>query len=98
MLFCDATATVCENNSALGLVQLTAPTSSNPNSTATLKLGSGPLGIHSYKAVYQANNLYSTSTSNTVSYTVQGHLRLFDHNRFHRRSSATTPSPAPSQV
>ena len=77
-------------------MQLTVPTTANPTSTATLKLGSGPLGNHSFKAVYLANNLYTSSTSNTVSYTVAGHLRLFDHHRFHRRSSATTPSPVRS--
>ena len=69
VLFCDAGAPVCENNSALALVQLTA---ANPNSTATLKVGSGDLGSHSYKAVYRANNLYDTSTSAPVSYTVTG--------------------------
>ena len=67
VLFCDASATVCENNSALGLVQLTSP-----GATATLKIGSGALGVHKYMAVYQANNNYSSSTSNTVSYTVVG--------------------------
>ena len=67
VLFCDATATFCENNSALGRVQLTAA-----NATAIVKIGSGPLGIHSYKAVYHANNIYASSISNTVSYTVQG--------------------------
>jgi Bacterial Ig-like domain (group 3)/FG-GAP-like repeat len=67
VLFCDATAPFCENNSALGRVQLTAA-----NGTAVVKIGSGPLGIHSYKAVYRANNSYASSVSNTVSYTVQG--------------------------
>ena len=67
VLFCDATAPHCENNSALGLVQLTATTA-----TAVVKIGSGPLGTHSYKAVYIANNLYSASVSKTVSYEVQG--------------------------
>src|SRR5450756_777302 len=64
VLFCDATAPVCENNSALGMAQLTYP-----NATATLRLGSGPLGVHSYKAVYRANKVYGASASNTVSYT-----------------------------
>ena len=74
VLFCDAPTptTVCENNSPLALVQVTAPTLANPTSIATLKLGSGPLGNHSFKAVYLANNLYTSSTSNTVSYTVAG--------------------------
>ena len=72
VLFCDASAPVCENNSALGLVQVTTPTLANPNSTATLKLGSGPLGSHTYKAVYRANTLYASSTSNTVTYKVTG--------------------------
>ena len=67
VLFCDATAPFCENNSALGRVQLTAT-----NATAVVKIGSGPLGIHYYKAVYRANNTYATSVSKTVSYTVQG--------------------------
>jgi hypothetical protein len=68
VLFCDATATYCENNSSLlGMVQLTSS-----SATAVVKIGSGPQGVHSYKAVYRANNTYSTSTSNTVSYTVQG--------------------------
>ena len=78
VLFCDASAAVngtlavCENNSALGLVQVTKPTLANPNSTATLKLGSGPLGNHSYMAVYLANNLFASSSSNFVSYIVTG--------------------------
>ncbi len=72
VLFCDASAPVCENNSALGLVQVTTPTAANPNSTATLKLGSGPLGSHTYQAVYRANKLYASSTSNTVTYKVAG--------------------------
>jgi hypothetical protein len=67
VLFCDASAAVCENNSALGLVQLTSS-----GATATLKVGSGALGVHKYMAVYRANNNYLSSTSNTVSYTVIG--------------------------
>lgn len=67
VLFCDASATYCENNSALGLAQLTSP-----NATAVLKIGSGPLGNHSFKAIYIANKLYAASTSNTVSYSVTG--------------------------
>src|SRR6516164_4370691 len=68
VLFCDASAPQCETNSPLlGIVQLTAA-----NATAVVKIGSGPQGIHSYKAVYRANNTYASSTSNTVSYTVQG--------------------------
>lgn len=67
VLFCDATATYCENNSTLlARVQVTTA------GMAVVKIGSGPLGIHSYKAVYRANNSYASSTSNTVSYTVQG--------------------------
>lgn len=67
VLFCDATATFCENNSALGIAQLTFP-----NATAVVKIGSGPIGVHSYKAVFRATNAYATSTSNTVSYSVTG--------------------------
>jgi len=67
VLFCDATAPFCENNSALGRVQLTSG-----NGTAVVKIGSGPLGTHSYKAVYRANNTYASSVSTPVSYTVQG--------------------------
>jgi len=67
VLFCEATATYCENNSALGVAQLTSP-----NGTATVKIGSGPIGIHQYKAVYRANNSYLSSMSNTVSYSVTG--------------------------
>jgi Bacterial Ig-like domain (group 3)/FG-GAP-like repeat len=67
VLFCEATATFCENNSALGIAQLTFP-----GATASVKLGSGPIGNHSYKAVYRANNLYSASLSNTVTYAVTG--------------------------
>ena len=67
VLFCEATAAFCENNSALGVAQLTFP-----GSTASVKLGSGPLGNHSYKAVFRANNNYAASTSNTVKYTVTG--------------------------
>ena len=67
VLFCEATAKYCENNSALATIQL-----SSPDAIAYAKLGSGPLGSHSYKAVYRANNSYASSTSNTVSYTVEG--------------------------
>ena len=68
VLFCDAAATHCENNSSLlAMVQLTSS-----SATAVVKIGSGPQGIHKYKAVYRTNNTYDTSTSNTVSYTVQG--------------------------
>ena len=67
VLFCDATATYCENNSALGIAQLTSP-----NATAVVKIGSGPIGVHKYKAVFIANKLYATSISNTVSYSVTG--------------------------
>jgi hypothetical protein len=67
VLFCEATATFCENNSALGIAQLTSP-----GSTASVKIGSGPIGNHSYKAVFRANNNYATSMSNTVTYAVTG--------------------------
>jgi hypothetical protein len=67
VLFCEATATYCENNSALGVAQLTFP-----GATASLKLGSGPLGNHSYKAVFRANSLYASSVSNVVTYAVSG--------------------------
>src|SRR5436190_5575484 len=67
VLFCEATAQFCENNSALGLAQLTSP-----GSTASVKIGSGPIGNHSYKAVFRANKNYATSTSNTVTYSVTG--------------------------
>src|SRR5882757_509824 len=67
VLFCEATATFCENNSALGIAQLTFP-----GSTASVKIGSGPIGNHSYKAVFRANKNYTTSTSNTVTYAVTG--------------------------
>jgi len=67
VLFCEATAIFCENNSALGVAQLTFP-----GATASVKLGSGPIGNHSYKAVFRANKSYSSSLSNTVTYTVSG--------------------------
>ena len=67
VLFCDAAAPFCENNSALALAQLTAT-----GASAVVKIGSGPLGNHSYKAVYRPNTLYTGSTSNTVTYTVVG--------------------------
>jgi hypothetical protein len=67
VLFCDATATYCENNSALGIAQLTSP-----GATASVKVGSGPIGSHSYKAVFRANNSYAMSASNTVTYAVTG--------------------------
>src|SRR5882757_4075092 len=67
VLFCEATATFCENNSALGLAQLTFP-----GATASVKIGSGPIGNHSYKAVFRANKNYAASTSNTVTYVVTG--------------------------
>src|SRR5258708_5191281 len=67
VLFCAATATFCENNSALGLAQLTFP-----GATASVKIGSGPIGNHSYKAVFRANKNYAASTSNTVTYAVTG--------------------------
>src|SRR5580692_10931 len=58
VLFCEATATFCENNSALGVAQLTFP-----GATASLKIGSGPIGNHSYKAVFRSNKNYLSSTS-----------------------------------
>jgi Bacterial Ig-like domain (group 3)/FG-GAP-like repeat len=67
VLFCDASAPFCENNSALGVAQLTFP-----GATASLKLGSGPIGNHSYKAVFRANNNYASSTSSQVTYAVTG--------------------------
>src|SRR6266436_8946989 len=67
VLFCEATATFCENNSALGVAQLTFP-----GSAASVKIGSGPIGNHSYKAVFRANKNYAASTSNTVTYAVTG--------------------------
>jgi hypothetical protein len=67
VLICDASATFCENNSALGIAQLTYP-----NATAVVKIGSGPIGVHSYKAVFRPTTTYGTSTSNTVSYSVTG--------------------------
>ncbi len=67
VLFCEATAIFCENNSALGVAQLTFP-----GATASVKLGSGPIGNHSYKAVFRANNNYASSLSNTVTYSVTG--------------------------
>lgn len=56
VLFCEATAKFCENNSALGTAQLTFPAA-----TASVKIGSGPIGNHSYKAVFRANNTYAGS-------------------------------------
>ena len=67
VLFCEATAIFCENNSALGVAQLTFPAA-----TASVKLGSGPIGNHSYKAVFRANKSYGSSLSNTVTYSVTG--------------------------
>src|SRR6202051_5167228 len=67
VLFCEATAKFCENNSALGVAQLTFP-----GSTASVKIGSGPIGNHSYKAIFRANKNYAASTSNTVTYSVTG--------------------------
>ena len=67
VLFCEATATFCENNSALGIAQLTFP-----GATASVKIGSGPIGNHSYKAVFRANKSYASSLSNTVTYAVTG--------------------------
>jgi hypothetical protein len=67
VLFCEATAKFCENNSALGIAQLTFP-----GATASVKIGSGPIGNHSYKAVFRANNSYATSESNVVTYSVTG--------------------------
>jgi hypothetical protein len=67
VLFCEATAKFCENNSALGVAQLTFP-----GATASLKLGSGPIGNHSYKAVFRGNKSFATSTSTAVNYSVTG--------------------------
>ena len=67
VLFCEATAKFCENNSALGIAQLTFPAA-----TASVKIGSGPIGNHSYKAVFRANDTYASSQSNTVTYSVTG--------------------------
>ncbi len=67
VLFCQATAKSCESNSALSVVQLTKA------GTASLKLGSGPVGNHSYIAIFRGNNTYATSSTLTpVSYTVTG--------------------------
>ena len=71
VLFCEATAIFCENNSALGVAQLTSPSASAP-ATASVKIGSGPIGNHSYKAVFRANKTYASSLSNTVTYAVTG--------------------------
>src|SRR5260370_40285515 len=65
VLFCEATATRCENNSALGIAQLTFP-----GATASLKIGSGPIPNHSYKAVFRANKNYTATTSNTATHAV----------------------------
>jgi hypothetical protein len=67
VLFCEATAKFCENNSALGIAQM-----SFPAATASVKIGSGPVGNHSYKAVFRANDNYASSVSNTVTYAVIG--------------------------
>jgi hypothetical protein len=67
VMFCDATAKYCESNTAMAMVQLTSS-----KAIAIVKFGSGPLGAHSYKAVYRANTLYASSTSNTEAYTVVG--------------------------
>jgi hypothetical protein len=67
VIFCDSTAPFCETNSALAMTQLTYPAA-----TASVTLGSGPLGNHSYKAMFLPNNVYATSVSNAVSYSVQG--------------------------
>jgi hypothetical protein len=68
VMFCAVALTSCDQtNPSLAMVQLTSSTA-----TAVVKIGSGPLGDHSYKAVYLANSSYASSTSNTVGYTVQG--------------------------
>jgi len=67
VIFCPASVTFCESSSALGVAQLTYP-----GATASVKIGSGPIGNHSYKAVFRANANYASSTSNQVTYAVTG--------------------------
>ncbi len=67
VIFCDAAAPLCESDSALGVVQLTSP-----GATAVVKLGSGPLGVHSYKAMFKANASFAGSVSDAVTDTVAG--------------------------
>jgi hypothetical protein len=67
VIFCPAAAKFCESSSALAIAQLTSN-----GATASVKIGSGPIGNHSYKAVFKANQNYATSTSNQVTYAVTG--------------------------
>ena len=65
VIFCDATATRCEDSAVLGTGQLTSA------GTATLNFIPG-IGGHSYKAVFAGTNGDTTSTSPAQSLAVTG--------------------------
>ncbi len=65
VIFCDATATRCEDSAVLGTAQLGV--------TGTAKLNFVPgIGSHSYKAVFAGTNNEVTSTSAAQTLTVTG--------------------------
>jgi Bacterial Ig-like domain (group 3)/FG-GAP-like repeat/FG-GAP repeat/Beta-propeller repeat/NHL repeat len=65
VIFCDATATRCEDSAVLGTAQLTSA------GKATLKFVPG-IGSHSYKAVFAGTTGNTTSTSSAQALTVTG--------------------------
>ncbi len=65
VMFCDATAALCENSALLGTAELTTA------GTATLKFIPG-IGSHSYKAVFAGTNGVAGSTSTAQPLTVTG--------------------------
>jgi sugar lactone lactonase YvrE len=65
VIFCDATAQLCENSAIVGTARLTAA------GTATLSFVPG-VGSHSYKAVFAGTTNVATSTSAAQPLTVSG--------------------------
>jgi hypothetical protein len=65
IMFCDASASICEEPAIIGTAQLTSA------GTAVIKRVPG-IGIHSYKAVYVPTLTYQTSTSTAQPLTVNG--------------------------
>ena len=65
ILFCDATAALCEDAAIVGTAQLTLA------GTANLTIVPA-IGVHSYKAIFSDQALFSTSTSSSQTLTVTG--------------------------
>jgi sugar lactone lactonase YvrE len=65
VIFCDATATHCDNSALLGTAQLTTA------GTATLRFIPG-IGVHSYNAIFAGTGSFATSASTAQPLTVTG--------------------------